>query len=235
MNNILKANKSHFLDIDLLSFVSHELKTPLSTLKLNMEVLKKKAPAEQKKIIEVMNTEVDWMIQFISDTLDMKKINDTINLNLGWYKWNQWIQKIQNRLENTVNLYKRNLKIYFTDKETEVYMDPLYIRQVLFNLILNAIEHSPKNSTVEISWEQKKNKKLKIKVADQGSGIKSDSRDKIFEAFYKERENVNRLIKGSGLGLTIVKKIVQAHDNNVWAFNHKKNKGAIFAFTLNIK
>ena len=232
MNDILKTNKTHSLDMDLLSFVSHELKTPLSTLKLNVEMLKKQASPEQKKIIEIMNTEVDWMIQFISDTLDMKKIDNTINLNLGWYKWNQWMQKIQNRLENTAHLYKGNLKIHFTDKETEVYMDPLYIRQVLFNLILNAIEHSPENNTVEISWEQTKNKKLKVQVTDQGPGIKLDSRDKIFEAFYKDRESVNRLIKGSGLGLTIVKKIIQAHDNNVWAFNHQENKGAIFAFTL---
>lgn len=235
MSDILKNEKKYLLDIDLLSFVSHELKTPLSILKLNVEMLKKQIPPEQKKIIEIMNTEVDWMIQFISDTLDMKKIDNTINLNLSWYKWNHWVQKIQNSLENTVNLYKGNLKLHFSDKETEVYMDPFYIKQVLLNLVLNAIEHSPKNSTVEISWEQTKNKKLKIQVTDQGPGITPDSGNKIFEPFYKEREKTNHLIKGSGLGLTIAKKIIQAHGESISAFNRPKNKGATFAFTLNTK
>lgn len=235
MNDILKTNKKHSLNIDPLSFVSHELKTPLSILKLNVEMLKKQIPPEQEKFIDIINTEVDWMIQFISDTLDMKKAQNKTNLNLKWHKWNQWIQKIQNRLENTGNLYKGNLKLHFTDKEIEVYMDPLYIRQVLLNLILNAIEHSPENSTVEISWEQVKGQKLKIQVMDQGPGITPDSSDKIFEPFHKEREKKNHLIKGSGLGLTIVKQVIQAHNNNVWVSNRPKNNGAVFAFTLKVR
>ena len=235
MSDTLKTEKKYLLDMDLLSFVSHELKTPLSTLKLNVEMLKKHVPKNQKKFIDIMDKEVDWMIQFISDTLDMKKMNDKVNMNLDWQKWNQWIQKIQSSLENVAGLYKGKLKLHFTNKETEVYMDPFYIRQVLLNLVLNAIEHSPENSTVEISWEQTEDKKLKIYVMDQGPGITLDSSNKIFEPFYKEREKTNHFIKGSGLGLTIVKKIIQAHDNNVWVFNRPKNKGATFAFTLNTK
>ncbi len=235
MSDILKNEKKYLLDIDLLSFVSHELKTPLSILKLNVEMLKKQIPPEKKRFIDIMDTEVEWMIQFISDTLDVQKIQNKIKLNLKWYKWNQWMQKIQNSLENTVNLYKGNLKLHFSDKETEVYMDPFYIKQVLLNLVLNAIEHSPKNTPVEISWEQTKNKKLKIQVIDQGPGITPDSDNKIFEPFYKEREKTNHLIKGSGLGLTIAKKIIQAHGESISAFNRPKNKGATFAFTLNTK
>ena len=232
MNKIFKRKKNPLDDLDLLSFVSHELKTPLSTLKLNVEMLKKTIPKEEKKLIEIMEEEVDWMIQFISDTLDLRKPNNKAILNLGWHKWNKWIQTIQDSMEKKVNSYGRKLKIHSSSQETEVYMDPLYMRQVLFNLIINAIEYSFEKSTIDISWKLTKKGELSVQVMDQGPGIKQENKDKIFEPFYKERKKADTFIKGSGLGLTIVKKIVQAHKGNIHVLNRPDDNGALFVFTL---
>ena len=206
MIKFFKRKKSQLDNLDLLSFVSHELKTPLSTLKLSLDILKKTIPKEEKKIIEIMDHEVDWMIQFVSDMLDIKKTNNKAILNLSWHKWNKWIQKTQESIERKINLHGRKLKIHLSDKEIEVYMDPLYIRQVLLNLIINAVEHSFENSSIEISWEQTEKGELNVHVMDQGPGVNLENKNKIFEPFYKEREKANSTIKGSGLGLTIVKK-----------------------------
>ena len=227
-----KRKKNQIDDLDLLSFVSHELKTPLSTLKLNVDMLKKTNLTEEKRLIEIMDQEVDWMIQFVSDTLDFRRTDNKAILNLGWHKWNKWIQTIQENIEKKITLQGKKLKIHSSDKKIEVYMDPLYIRQVLLNLIINALEYSFENSTIEVSWEQTEKGELKVHVMDQGPGVKSENRDKIFEPFYREREKANSAFKGSGLGLSIVKKIVQAHGGEVYIRNRPDGKGALFIFTL---
>ena len=227
-----KTTQKISLDLDLLSFVSHELKTPLSTIKLNVEFLKRQASQEQKKLIEMMDEEVEWIIQFISDTLDLRKTDNQATLNLNWYKWNKWIHTIQDSMEKIVNLSGRKLKIHSSSQEKEVYMDPLYIRQVVTNLIMNAIEYSFKSSIIELSWTQTKKKELSVQIKDQGPGISPENTNKIFEPFYRDREKLDSTIKGSGLGLAIVKKIVQAHGGNVHASNRPDNKGALFIFTL---
>lgn len=232
MIKIFKSKKNPLDDLNFLSFVSHELKTPLSTLKLNVELLKNTISEEEKKLVKIMEEEVDWMIQFISDTLDSRKTNNKAILNLGWHKWNKWIQTIQDSMEKKVNPYGKKLQFHLSGQETEVYMDPLYMRQVLLNLIMNAVEYSFEKSTIEISWEQTEKGELSVHVMDQGPGIKPENKNKIFEPFYREREKVDTVIKGSGLGLTIVKKIVQAHDGNIYALNRSDDKGALFIFTI---
>ncbi|MYE07583.1 MAG: HAMP domain-containing histidine kinase [Oligoflexia bacterium] len=227
-----KITQKTSINLDMLSFVSHELKTPLSTMKLNVELLKKQASLDQQNLIKMLDEEVAWMIQFISDTLDLKKMDNKAILNLSWHKWNQWIKSIQDNMEKTVHLYERNLKMHFPDKETEVYMDPLYIRQVLFNLMMNAIQCSFKNSLIEILWTQTEAGELSVEIKDHGPGINPKSINKIFEPFYQDTEKMEIAVKGSGLGLSIVKKIIEAHGGNVQASNRLDNKGAFFKFTL---
>ena len=227
-----EITQSTSINLDTLSFVSHELKTPLSTMKLNVELLKREASQEQKQLINILDEEVTWMIQFISDTLDLKKVDNKALFNLNWYKWNKWIQSLQESMEKTIHLYGRNLKIHLMEQEREVYMDPLYIRQVLFNLIMNSIQYSFKNSLIEVLCIKTQTGELNVEIKDQGPGINIQKADKIFEPFYQDKEKSETAAKGSGLGLSIVKKIIQAHGGNVQASNRPDNKGAVFKFTL---
>ena len=219
------------LDLDLLSFVSHELKTPLSTLRLNVDVLKEKISEKEKRIVDIMDEEVDWMIQFISDTLDLKS-TDMPSLNFSWCKWNEWMKEIEEQIDKKVTIFNRKWQMGLLEQEIDVYMDPFYIRQVILNLVMNAVEHSPENSTIEVICEKTKEKGLGVYVKDQGSGIEAEMKSKIFEPFYKGRSKENGIRKGSGLGLIIVKKIVQAHGGYVEAFNRPEGKGAVFLFYL---
>lgn len=230
-NSNLQHN--NHLDLDLLSFVSHELKTPLSTLKLNVELLKSAVSKKEKRLIEIMDEEVEWMIQFISDALDLRKIStNQAVLKIIQHKWSEWFQTIQGNLEKKVRIFGRTLKINSAKQETEVYMDTFYIKQVLLNFVMNAINYSPKGSTIKISWAQKGTDQFRVQIEDEGPGINPKDKEKIFEPFYKDREYSNQTIKASGLGLAIVKNIIQAHGGEVYANNRINHKGAVFVFTL---
>ena len=219
------------LDLDLLSFVSHELKTPLSVLRLNVDILKEKISEKERRIVDIMDKEVDWMIQFITDTLDLKS-KDKLSLNFHWCKWNKWMKEIKGQIDKKVTVFNRRWQVDLLEQEMDVYMDSFYIRQVIMNLVMNAVEHSPEDSTIEVVCEKTKEKDLGVYVKDQGSGMEEEIKSKIFEPFYKGRSKANGARKGSGLGLNIVKKIVQAHGGSVEAFNRPENKGAVFAFYL---
>ena len=225
-----KGKKDSF-DLDPVSFVSHELKTPLSVLRLNVDILKQKISPGNKDIIRIIDEEVDWMIQFVADTLDLK--SDTASsLNLNWYPWNKWIREIKDEIHKKVTFFNRKWRVDLLEKEIDVYMDPFYVRQVMLNLIMNAVEHSPEGGTIEMVCENTEKQGLSVSVKDQGSGIQEEMKNKIFEPFYKGRSQVNKAVKGSGLGLAIVKKITQAHGGYVKASNRSEVKGAVFTFYL---
>ena len=212
--------------LDLLSFVSHELKSPLSTLKLNVELLKKQISPENKNLLDMMDKEVEWMIQFISDTLDLGERK----LDLKWCSWQAWFKLIEVDMLTKAHLHNKKLKIEGLKEEVQVQMDPFYIRQALWNLLMNALEHAPNGSTIEILCQKNsRSKELTICVQDEGEGLNSET--KIFQPFYR-RKKEDETIKGSGLGLTIVKKIIEAHGGKVFAQNRQESKGAFFKFTL---
>ena len=265
MNKISKKDteaKKDSLNFDLVTFVSHELKTPLSTLKLNTALLKDHIPAGQANIIKIMNEELDWMGRFIADTLDLQKTKERAGFNFGRRQWNKWMQNLQSDMEKQSALFGGKLKIRYAPQETEVYMDPLYIRQALFNLLTNALKYSHKNSVVEVSCQRSNKAGITVQVADEGPGISEKEKDKIFEFFYKSRSRSPATkpdgggvparkshlpskdlskplakfplveIKSTGLGLPLVKRIIQAHGGRVHAENRTDGKGALFGFTL---
>lgn len=218
--------------MDLISFVSHELKSPLSTLKLNADMLLKQTSGENKKQVQMMNQEIDWIIQFISNTLDLKGVENNPILHFTWHKWANWLNAIQSEIEKKTHLAHKKLKIYdLTDKNIFVHIDPVYMKQALMNLVINAIEHSSKNSPIELSFTLKKSKKfLQVQVKNQGVGLKPKDLDKIFEPFYSKKQGkiqVNR-----GLGLTISKKIIEAHGGSIYAQNCLNKKGTVLIFTV---
>ncbi len=217
---------------DLVTFVSHELKTPLSTLKLNIEELKNKISKEDKNLINGMEEELNWMIRFITDTLDLQKTKEKLCFNFGPHKWNEWMRNIQSDIKKKTDLFGRKLKITAPLEETKVYMDPLYIRQVLFNLLMNAVEHSFEKTVIEITWKREKNRTLNVQVADEGPGISMEDKNKLFDFFYKDRKKPDSLIKPTGLGLALAKQIIKAHGGRIQAENRKGKKGALFTFRL---
>ena len=223
-----EKNKPDILDLDLLSFVSHELKSPLTILKLNTELLKRKTNPAHHSLINTMNGEIDWMIRFINDVLDLRAADNKVSLSMRWCKWNTIVQDVEKTLKTFLKSLDMELKIHWLHEDMEVYMDSLYIRQVLLNLIMNAVEHSREKNRIDIIWSKEQSGDLNIEVQDQGSGIEAQDLEKIFEPFYKGREKHSCTVRGSGLGLAFVKKIVQFHGGSVHARNRPEGGASFF-------
>ena len=236
-----KTNQTdNLFNMNLLDFLSHELKTPLSTLRLNIEFIQQTLQNKSvnpenidnklDQFINIMDAEVEAMIQLISDMVDLRQIDEnTITLKQNWCPWSELIESVQKRVSTLCK--KNTLKIQTDNKTIKIYTDPVLFKQALINLILNATEHSPENSTIEISLQSDINKNLIVSVKDQGLGIKESEIDKIFIPFYKRPRQTHLPYKNSGLGLSIVKKIVESQGGTIKVVNHPSG-GALFSFTL---
>ncbi|RSD34896.1 MAG: multi-sensor signal transduction histidine kinase, partial [Methanohalophilus sp.] len=117
-----------------------------------------------------------------------------------------------------------------TNQEYPVYADKLKIKQVLYNLFSNAIKFTPEKGKIAIDIDYG-DEDITISVSDSGIGIPPEEQDKIFESFRQLDSNSNRQYQGTGLGLALVKKIIEMHGGQIWV-ESEVGKGSTFKFTL---
>ena len=217
--------------IDPISLFSHELKTPLSSLKMGLNLLEKDFE-KHKDILYLMKDEVEKMIDFITDNLDLRFIQNKKDL----FQW-EWIsfEPILSQACSSLKLMAQEENISFQIKEIEgenfeLFVDSSWIARLLENLLSNAIQFSPKNSQIFIEYGLDEKKAFFCSIKDEGMGL-SDNK-KVFDLFYKSPWPSKKNIKNTGLGLSIVKAIVKAHGGNIKAFSKSQTPGTTFYFTL---
>jgi two-component system phosphate regulon sensor histidine kinase PhoR len=154
-------------------------------------------------------------------------------------KLNVQIFNILELIQNVFDMFemkakKRNISLTF-DK---IYEFPFFVKgdvekieQVLINLIVNSIKYGKPNGTTVLSVDTYNDQKFIIKVSDNGEGIKKEHLSRLFERFYRVDQSRSREQGGSGLGLSIVKHIVEAHDENIF-LKSTYSEGSEFSFTL---
>lgn len=221
---------------EFLGNISHELKTPLFTVQGYLLTLTDGA-IDDKKIrknyLERANKGVDRLIAIVKD-LDLISKLESADLNLDKQPFNiiQVIQEVFDLLEMKAN--KRNISL-FLDKHYDypvmVIGDVERIEQVLTNLIVNSIKYGKIGSATLVSIEPFKNDKIIVRIADSGEGIKLEHQSRLFERFYRVDQSRSREQGGSGLGLSIVKHIIEAHNEQIFVKSEFK-KGSEFSFTL---
>ena len=219
-------------NIDFFSFFVHELKAPLMHLKWRVEKLKQD-PAS-KMVLSQIEKDCDRLFQMIQDGLDMKQLKSEKAIQPKWCLWKEYINKIQMLLEERLHSVGLNLSVTGEWKELEVYMDPLWMKSVLMNLLNNAIQFSPKGSCIVLNTQWIAQKKITFSITDEGMGIPEDKKEKVFECFYTSRNpsSDRPLEKGTGLGLHIARSIVVAHGGSISIRSNENSKGCTFAVTL---
>ncbi|SDG88967.1 sensor histidine kinase [Psychroflexus sediminis] len=215
--------------------VSHELKTPLFTVQgyiltlLDGAIKDKKV---RKKYLSRASKGVDRLIYIVKD-LDMitKLETGDLNLYIETFDLVELVESVFDLLE--MKSAKKEISLSFDKKYSPIYVegDKERIQQVVTNLIVNSIKYGKKGGTSEISFDEVKNSKIMLRVTDNGEGIEKEHIPRLFERFFRVDKTGSRREGGSGLGLSIVKHILEAHNEQVYV-DSVYGIGSEFSFTL---
>ncbi len=221
--------KSRFLAI-----TSHELRTPLNAIIGFTDLLLEGAYGElnetQNEYLCDVNSAGSHLLQLINNTLDFSKIEaGKFELNLKEFK----IWKILDEINAVINpLYsKKGLKyiIEGIDKDKTLIADPLRFKQILYNLLSNAIKFTEEGSIMFQGFE--KIDYWEFQVKDTGKGIATEDFDVVFREFGRVEDDKVKEVSGTGLGLSLTKRLIQLHGGEIW-FESDIRKGTTFYFTI---
>ena len=228
----LEQQKNRFLQQ-----ISHELKTPLTALRegaqlLSDDVVGKLTP-EQCEIANILRHNSIELQQRIEELLDYGSLQfHKLTLELGPVNPRQVLERVAQNQK--LALQAKNLKLQMQSAEVALIADAEKIRVVLDNLLSNAIKFSPEDGTININMNRD-SEHLSVDVIDQGPGIGAADQLRIFEPFYQGRIQGPGPVKGSGLGLSIVKEYVIAHGGSVEAVAEPGARGAHLRVLLPLK
>lgn len=221
---------------EFLGNVSHELKTPLFTVQGYIETLIDGAIDDKKvrkKYLQRANKGVERLIYIVKD-LDMITKLEVGDLHLEFESFDivELVRSVFEMFE--MKAAKKNITLTFDLPYKEpimVYADKERIQQVVANLVVNSIKYGREDGTTEVSIENLIKNKVIVRVTDNGEGIEKQNIGRIFERFYRVDKSGSRKEGGSGLGLSIVKHIIEAHNEKIYV-ESVYGMGSEFSFTL---
>ena len=238
-NENKKIKKLERVRSEFLGNVSHELRTPIFSIQGYIETLKDGAindPEVNYNFLNKIEKHAERLSNLVSDLIEISKIESgELKLSYRFFNILELIPLVIEEMNPLANVYgvRINYK-YSSDKNNiKVFADKDKIRQVLVNLIENAIKYNKKGGTVTIDLYDEPNQ-VNITVSDTGIGIPEEHQIRIFERFYRVDKNRSREIGGTGLGLAIVKHIIEAHKGKI-SVQSKVGEGSSFSFTLQKK
>lgn len=223
---------------DFISAVSHELRTPLTSIKGYAAILMDgklgDIPPQVKERLGKINTHSDNLVGLINDLLDISRIESgRVEMSFGRCRLDSLIENVHDLL--TPQMREKNIH-WETDLDKsmpDMYLDSSQIERVFINLVGNAIKFTPVKGTITISAHLKDNA-MQVQVTDTGIGIPEEDIRRLFDEFYRVENEINQNVKGTGLGLPLAKKIVEAHGGEMWITSVVK-EGTTFHFTLPVK
>lgn len=217
---------------DFIAMVSHELKTPLTSMKSYVQVLLAKAKNDGDPFTINALTRADVQAQkmttMIKDFLNLARLEDgKVFLNKELFKLHPLIEEIASDAQFLSSTHRVQLK----DCEgITLNADRDKLGQVLMNLLSNAIKYSPKGGTIAIGCE-KQHGKVKIYVQDEGVGINPEDKKRLFERFYRSKNEKIKTVSGFGIGLYLVSEILRYHNSKIEVIS-QEDTGSTFYFTL---
>lgn len=224
-----RLEKSDQIRRNQLADLAHELKTPLTVIQGNLEAMIDGVYAQDDKRLSSLYEETETMTALLEDlrTLALAESGALI-LNKEPTDIPALLNDVLLGFENQAGTKEVQITIAVSDPMPAVVLSPVRMREVLHNLLSNAIRHTPIGGKIEVSAliENEPSPNLKISIVDNGEGIAAEDLEKVFERFYKASDS-----GGMGLGLSIAKKLVEAHGGSLTA---KSNPGQGTAMTIRL-
>jgi len=227
-----KLEKTETMRRQLIGDVTHELRTPLTAVKGYLEGLMDGVLPADPETYEQIHSEIDRLQRLVNDLQELSRVEaGAFQLNLAPVPPERLIERIQSTLGRQFE--DKNIQLV-TDVEPglpNLFVDKDRIIQVLTNLAGNALQYTPNGGKVSISVRREKSEIL-FAVKDTGIGISTEQLTFIFNRFYRTDKSRNRASGGSGIGLTIAKALVQAHQGKIWAKSNGEGEGSTFSFLI---
>ena len=218
---------THQVEVDRLksefvATVSHELRTPMTPIKGYVEFLLMGGAGElnpqQLEFVSVIKTNIDRLSILVNDLLDVSRIESgKVALNFQPIDMRELVDEVLEVIRQRADEEDRPVRFDVSVPETlpSIYGDAERVRQIVTNLVDNAYKYSPENSKVTINLFEA-DAVVQMDVIDEGIGIFPDEQDKIFERFYRGENHLVMATAGTGLGLPIVKELVEMHNGEIW-------------------
>ncbi len=233
LRDVSREKELDEMKLQLLSTVSHELRTPLASIKgFTTSLLREDITWDQKTqrdFLEIIDAEGDRLAELISNLLDMSRIDaGTLAMELEEVRLGTLLRDAIAAAK--IQAPQHVFSLHIPARLPLVSADPRRIRQVLHNLLENAVKYSPPGSKVAVAVRHDP-PFVRISVTDEGIGIPQEYQERVFERFFQVDSASTRRVGGSGLGLAISRSIVEAHGGRIWVQSEPGN-GSTFIFTL---
>ena len=230
--DITKQKELERMKDNFLSIASHELKTPVTTIKAYGQIvenmLEKKGDEETLGMIKKMSTQVNRLTNLIEDLLDITKIHQgKLMYNESFFDFNELVKEVIDDMQKTSSSHQIKINLGQSEK---VYVDKDKLSQVLNNLISNAIKYSPKADSILVT-SQLEEKGIQLSVQDYGIGISATELQNVFEQFYRVEGDSQSTFPGLGIGLYICSEIVTKQGGKIWV-ESVVNEGSTFYIWL---
>lgn len=221
----------------LLSSVSHDLRTPLTSIKASASSLLQEEvqwdEETRRSFVESIEQEADRLNRLVANLLDMSRIEEgALKPDKDWYSVKALIQDVVGRMAPL--LQERPTQLYLPDDLLLAKLDYLMVDQVLTNLLENALRYTPTTSPLEIR-AYLEGQQVSVSVADRGPGIPSAHLERVFDKFYRvlhgQPSGNGGYPPGSGLGLAVCRGLVEAHGGRIWA-EPREGGGLVIFITL---
>ena len=248
VRDISKEKEIDRMKSEFISVASHEMKTPLTSIKNAVDLILKRKTGditeEQEKFLSMAKRNIDRLVGLINDLLDISKIESgKMELHFADMDIRECVENVINTFEPLADEKSISLKTVLDPEVPTIRADAARIDEVMINLVGNAIKFTPENGTVTIDIHKVKdlpdmpdgvNGFVEVSVVDNGIGIPEEVIDHVFDKFYQVESSLsmqNRM--GSGLGLAISKYTVEAHGGRI-VCKSKEGEGSTFSFTVPI-
>jgi signal transduction histidine kinase len=211
--------------------IAHELRTPLAVQRANLEALQDGVYPLTMEYLDPILEQNQLLTQLVEDLRTLAQTDyDELSLEIHAYDLIRLLNQIVSNYQPQADTQNIKLEYIFPDSCQSVHIDARRINQVLNNLMQNALQHTSEGGTIYLTLGCQESS-IEISLRDTGPGIPQDELPYIFNRFYRGVQSRAHNHKGSGIGLTIARRLVEAHGGTLTAENHPEG-GAIFIITL---
>jgi two-component system NtrC family sensor kinase len=231
MQDITHLKELDRIKSEFVTTVSHDLRSPLTAILGYVELIERtgELSSQQSAFIERVRASVEQITLLVSDLLDLGRIEAGLDGAKENLKLSGLVKESAQNIKEMLDTKGLQMSVELQDNSTEVMADPIRMKQMVVNLLENAVKYTPDGGKIQLEVQTEDDQVI-LRVKDSGPGIPPVDQPYLFDKFYRA-SNVCEDTPGTGLGLSIVKSIVDNHDGRIWV-ESKLGKGAVFTVVL---